>query len=106
MLHWKVWTLSLSGHSAKMSLQTYVDFLFGNTMLLRLSNRLLIELPDLFLMCLLQEGIKGNGWCIVMCWNNSYVVLASHSSEAIQPSQGEQALPGLANEAEKQGLLA
>ena len=40
------------------------------------------------------------------CWNNSYVVLTSHLSEAIQPSQGEQALPGLANEAEKQGLLA
>jgi hypothetical protein len=52
--------LSLGGYSAKMSLQTYVDFLFGNTMLLRSSNRLLIELPDLFLMSLLQEGIKGN----------------------------------------------
>jgi hypothetical protein len=40
------------------------------------------------------------------CWNNSYVVLASHSSDAIQPSQSEQALVGLANEAERQGLLA
>jgi hypothetical protein len=58
--------LSLGGHSAKISLQTYVDFLFGNTMLLRSSNHLLMELPDLFLMSLPREGIRGNGWCMVI----------------------------------------
>ncbi len=62
----KVWGLSLGAHSAEMSLRTYTDFLFGNTMLLRSSNRLPMELPDLFLMPLPREGIRGDGWCIVM----------------------------------------
>jgi hypothetical protein len=66
MLHQKVWTLSLSGHNAKMSLRTYVNFLFRNAMLLRSSSRLLMELLDLFLMSLPREGIRGNGWCIVI----------------------------------------
>jgi hypothetical protein len=35
-------------------------------MLLRLSNRLPMELPDLFLMPLPNKGPKGQGWCLVM----------------------------------------
>jgi hypothetical protein len=34
-------------------------------MLLRLSNRLPMELLDLFLMPLPNEGLKGQGWCLV-----------------------------------------
>jgi hypothetical protein len=34
-------------------------------MLLRLSNRLPIELLDLFLMPLAKEGPNGTGWCLV-----------------------------------------
>ena len=34
-------------------------------MLLRLSNRLPIELLDLFSMPLPREGPKGDGWCLV-----------------------------------------
>jgi hypothetical protein len=34
-------------------------------MLLRLSNRLLIELPDLFSMPLLNEGPNNTGKCLV-----------------------------------------
>jgi hypothetical protein len=34
-------------------------------MLMRLSNRLLIELTDLFLMPLPKEGPRGDGWCLV-----------------------------------------
>src|SRR5437667_8129810 len=47
-----------SPHSLEQSLWTQVDFLFGNSMLLRLSNRLSIELPDLFAFSLLKEGQK------------------------------------------------
>jgi hypothetical protein len=35
-------------------------------MLLRLSNRLLIELPDLFLMSLPNEGLNQTRWCLVI----------------------------------------
>ena len=34
-------------------------------MLLRLSNRLPMELADLFLMPLPKEGTRGDGWCLV-----------------------------------------
>jgi hypothetical protein len=65
-LHRKVWTLSLGSNSVEMSLRTNVDFLFGNTMLLRSSNRLPMELPDLFWMPLPREGVRGDAWCMVM----------------------------------------
>jgi hypothetical protein len=65
-LHKKAWELALGGASAEMSLRTAVDFLFGNTMLLRSSNRLPMELPDLFLMPLPREGLRGDAWCMVM----------------------------------------
>jgi hypothetical protein len=44
---------------------TQVDFLLGNSMLLRLGNCLPIELADLFLMPLPKEGTRGDGWCLV-----------------------------------------
>ena len=40
--------------------RTNVDFLFGNHMLLRSSNRLLLELADCFCLDLPKEGIKTN----------------------------------------------
>jgi hypothetical protein len=35
-------------------------------MLLRLSNRLLIKLADLFLMSLPKERTRGDGWCLIV----------------------------------------
>lgn len=61
----QVWSLAFGEKVAEQSFRTLVDFLFGNTMLLRLSNRVPMELPDLFLMSLPKEGVKGNGWCLV-----------------------------------------
>src|SRR5439155_5238696 len=49
--------------SLEQSLRTQVDFLFGNSMLLRLSNRLSMELPDLFALSLPKEGQKPGVWC-------------------------------------------
>ena len=46
---------------AEQALRTQVDFLLGNSMLLRLSNQLPIELADLFLMPLPKEGTRGDG---------------------------------------------
>src|SRR5436309_16065967 len=51
--------------SLEQLLQTQVDFLFGNSMLLRLSNHLSIELPDLFALSLPKEGQKPGIWCLV-----------------------------------------
>ena len=42
-------------------LRTQLDFLLGNIMLLLLSNRLLIELADLFIISLPKEGTQGDG---------------------------------------------
>jgi hypothetical protein len=47
-------------------LRTQLDFLLGNIMLLRLSNRLPIELADLFIISLPKEGTQGDGWCLVV----------------------------------------
>jgi len=54
-----------SPRSLEQSLRTQVDFLFGNSMLLRLSNRLSMELPDLFALSLPKEGQKPGVWCLV-----------------------------------------
>ena len=51
-------------HSLEQSLRTQVDFLFGNSILLRLSNCLSMELPDLFALSLLKEGQKPGVWCL------------------------------------------
>jgi len=44
------------------ALRTNVDFLFGNHMLLRSSNRLPMELPDCFCIDLPNEGLKTEGF--------------------------------------------
>ena len=61
----KVWQLSLGSHCAEQQFRTQLCFLFGNSMLLRLSNRLPMELPDLFSMPLPNEGPNRDGWCLV-----------------------------------------
>jgi hypothetical protein len=61
----QVWSQNLGRHAAPQELRTHVDFLFGHSMLLRLGNRLPLELPDLFSMALKSEGSEGKGWCIV-----------------------------------------
>lgn len=64
-LHRQVWGEGLGRGTAEQALRTQVDFLLGNSMLLRLSNRLPLELADLFLMPLPKEGPSGDGWCMV-----------------------------------------
>jgi hypothetical protein len=61
-----VWRDALGPRTLEQSLRTNLDFLFGNTMLLRQSNRLPLELPDLFSLDLPKEGQKGKGWCFVV----------------------------------------
>ncbi len=46
--------------TVEQSFRTLVDFNFGNTKLLQLSNRLPMELPDLFLMPLPKESVGGD----------------------------------------------
>ena len=60
-----VWSLAMGRSTAEQSLRTGVDFLLGNSMLMRLSNRRSLKLADLFLMRLPKEGVKGDGWCMV-----------------------------------------
>ena len=64
-LNRQVWSESLGRGTAEQALRTQVDFLLGNSMLLRLGNRLPMELADLFLMPLPKEGTRGDGWCLV-----------------------------------------
>lgn len=65
-IHDKIWGLELGGDRAiEQALRTKVDFLFGNSMLLRTSNRLPMELPDLFSVDLPREGVNGSGWAMV-----------------------------------------
>jgi hypothetical protein len=61
----KAWGQSLGGSCTEQLFRTQLCFLFGNSMLLRLSNRLPMELPDLFSMPLPNEGPNGTGWCLV-----------------------------------------
>jgi hypothetical protein len=61
----KVWSMCLGAASIEQQFCTQLCFLFGNSMLLRLSNRLPMELLDLFSMPLPNEGPKGQGWCLV-----------------------------------------
>jgi hypothetical protein len=60
-----VWRNALGPYTSGQSFWTNLDFLLGNTMLLRQSNRLPLELPDLFSLDLPKEGQKGKGWCLV-----------------------------------------
>ena len=53
------------GGAVEQHFQTQLDFLLGNTMLMRLSNRLLLELPDLFMIPLKNEGTRGDSWAMV-----------------------------------------
>jgi hypothetical protein len=57
----KAWGQSLGGNCIEQLFRTQLCFLFGNSMLLRLSNRLPMELPDLFSMPLPNEGPHGTG---------------------------------------------
>jgi Centromere DNA-binding protein complex CBF3 subunit, domain 2 len=61
----KVWGQSLGTKCTEQQFRTQLCFLFGNSMLLRLSNRLPMELPDLFSMSLPNEGLNQTGWCLV-----------------------------------------
>jgi hypothetical protein len=64
-LHRQVWSETLGRGVAEQTMRTQLDFLLGNSMLMRLSNRLPLELADLFLMPLPKEGPRGDGWCLV-----------------------------------------
>lgn len=65
-IHDKIWELELGNEKAiEQALRTKVDFLFGNSMLLRASNRLPMELPDLFAVDLPREGVNGDAWALV-----------------------------------------
>lgn len=65
-LHRQVWSESLGKGTVEQALRTQVDFLLGNSMLLRPNNRLPMELADLFLMPLPKEGTNNSsGWCLV-----------------------------------------
>ncbi|EED17237.1 hypothetical protein TSTA_022910 [Talaromyces stipitatus ATCC 10500] len=55
----KVWAQCLGQNQIEQQFHTQLCFLFGNSMLLRLSNRLPMELPGLFSMPLPNEGLKG-----------------------------------------------
>ena len=61
-----VWRDALGPRTSEQSLRTNLDFLLGHAMLLRQSNRLPLELPDLFSLDLPKEGQKGRGWCFVV----------------------------------------
>jgi hypothetical protein len=61
-----VWRNALGPRTSEQSFRTNLDFLFGHAMLMRQSNRLPLELPDLFSMDLPKEGQKGKGWCFVV----------------------------------------
>jgi hypothetical protein len=61
-----VWRNALGPWTLEQSLWTNLDFLFGNAMLLRQSNWLPLELPDLFSLDLPKEGQNGKGWCFVV----------------------------------------
>jgi hypothetical protein len=61
-----VWRDALGPRTSEQSLRTNLDFLLGHAMLLRQSNRLPLELPDLFSLDLPKEGQKGKGWCFVV----------------------------------------
>jgi hypothetical protein len=64
-LHRQVWGQGLGQGVVEQALRTQVDFLLGNSMLLRYGNRGPMELPDLFPLDLPKEGPKGNAWCLV-----------------------------------------
>ena len=64
-LHRQVWGQGLGHGVVEQALRTQVDFLLGNSMLLRYGNRGPMELPDLFPLDLPKEGPKGNVWCLV-----------------------------------------
>ena len=61
-----IWRDALGPQTSEQSLRTNLDFLLGHAMLLRQSNRLPLELPDLFSLDLPKEGQKGKGWCFVV----------------------------------------
>lgn len=62
----QIWSIALGKtKSIEPPFRTLVNFLLGDTMLLRLSNRLPMELPDLFLQHLPKEGARGDVWCLV-----------------------------------------
>jgi hypothetical protein len=64
-LNRQVWAGSLGAGVEEQSLRTQLDFLLGNSMLLRLSNRLPMELADVFYWILPKEGPNGDGWCVI-----------------------------------------
>lgn len=71
----QIWSLAFGEKAIELSFRTPVDFLFGNTMFLRLNNRLLMELPNLFLIPLPKEDVRGNGWCLVCVMNQGKYII-------------------------------
>jgi hypothetical protein len=73
-----VWRNALGPRTSEQSFWTNLDFLLGNTMLLRQSNRLPLELLDLFSLDLPKEGQQGKGWCLVAAMDQGkcYVFLS------------------------------
>ena len=61
-----VWRKALGPRAVEQAFQTNLDFLLGHAMLLRQSNCLPLELPDLFSMELPKEGQQGKGWCFIV----------------------------------------
>lgn len=71
----QVWSLVFGEKAIGQSFRTLVDFLFGNTMLLWLSDRLRMELPDLFLTLLPKKCVRGNGWCLACVMDQGKYVI-------------------------------
>ena len=74
-----VWRNALGPRTSEQSFRTNLDFLLGHAMLLRQSNRLPLELPDLFSMDLPREGHRGKGWCFVVVMDQGKVLPSSFS---------------------------
>ena len=77
----KVWTRSLGENVAEQHFRTWVDFLFGNSMLLRLSNRLPMELPDLFSISFPKEGRDGNVWGLVAVMDQGECLISTQPNQ-------------------------
>ncbi len=62
---YQVLSLALRENAVKQSIWMLADFFFDNTILLLLSNSLLMKLLNIFLILFPNENIRGDGWWIV-----------------------------------------
>ena len=69
------WSIRQS-KSVESSLRTWLDFLLGNSTLLRSSNRLFLKLPDLFVLPLPTKSQWTDNWCLVIAMNQGKFILA------------------------------